>query len=530
MKINQKFQQNVQKTKEHKLYNLILFESIKKVSINIFIALKFFFIIFILLILIYLSEIYTFKNINKNFLKSNDIISNKYTMNSNNKTIKDVPEFSKFQNMLPRLTPDFKIIPSSIKEIFDARQIYISDIKITNEFIRYIRPVNETEEKGYIKRFSENQTKIDKNIFAKRRDQYKYNEFCKIALNEKLIDDNKIKYDNKPIISIILPSYNKQNILLKSIRSIQNQNFKNIEIIIVNDCSNDNSTNIFNYLLETDPRIRIFHHIINLGLYRSRLDGILYSRGKYIIAFDTGDFYEDNYALLDAYNIMEKYNLDSCKFLFRIITNFSDLTKFNIPYHVGIGGKIKYEPKNIKDFNDKIFKTCGNIWNRLVRANIYIKGLLLLNNLMLNVYKNMWEDIWYNEIVNKVSYSYAIIERVGYVYYVDGQGVGTPKFKTKEQKSNIVKEYVAFLYFDYNFCDDKVCKQSIINKLRNYNEIDSIIQLKNFRSHFEVLNNLLNALIKDRDIKDEDRKYCKNLLFESKIREKLVNDNNFRIK
>ena len=148
---------------------------------------------------------------------------------------------------------------------------------------------------------------------------------------------------------------------------------------------------------------------------------------------------------------------------------------------------------------------------------------------MLNVYKNMWEDIWYNEIVNKVSYSYAIVERVGYVYYIDGQGVGTPKFKTKEQKSNIIKEYVAFLYFDYNFCNDKKCKESIIKKLRNYNEIDHTIQLKNFRSHFEVLNNLLYALIKDRDIKNEDKQYCKKLLFESKIREKSV-DVNFRNK
>ena len=211
---------------------------------------------------------------------------------------------------------------------------------------------------------------------------------------------------------MILPSYNKQNILLKSIRSIQNQNFKNIEIIIVNDCSNDNSSKIFNYLLENDPRIRIFHHITNLGVFRSRLDGILYSRGKYIILFDTGDFYEDNYVLLDSFNIMEKYKLDSCKFLFRIITNFDNLRKFKIVYHVGKKSKILYEPKNIKAFNDKVFRTCGNVWNRLVRANIYIKGILSLNNLMLNVYKNFWDDVWYNEIINNVSYSYAIIERI----------------------------------------------------------------------------------------------------------------------
>ena len=42
----------------------------------------------------------------------------------------------------------------------------------------------------------------------------------------------------------VIPSYNKEKLLLKSIRSIQNQSFKNIEIIIVNDASTDNSNKV----------------------------------------------------------------------------------------------------------------------------------------------------------------------------------------------------------------------------------------------------------------------------------------------
>ena len=408
----------------------------------------------------------------------------------------------------------------SIKEIFNARQIYISDIRITTDYIKYIRPINETEELKYKKRYSENETIIDNRLFIKRPDQINYIDFCKIALDERLIDNNTIEYDNKPIISIVIPSYNKQDMLLKSIRSIQNQNFKNIEIIIVNDCSTDNSSKIFNYLLETDPRIRIFHHIKNMGLFRSRLDGILYSRGKYIITFDTGDIYEDNYVLLDAYNVIDKYNLDSIKFLFRIIRSFNNLANSLLFFRVGQNNKIVYEPNNIKNLNSKVFSFWGNIWNRLVRATIYIKAILLFNELMLNVYKNMWEDVWYNEIIHKASYSYAIIERIGYVYCQDGTGAGSPKAITIEQKSSIIKEYVAFLYFDYNFCEDKESKKNIITKLRDYNGNNTKLQLKNFRSHFDVLNNLLKALIKDPDIKKGDRKYCKKILNESLTRER----------
>ena len=71
----------------------------------------------------------------------------------NNNTTKNYPglELFKYQNMLPHLTPDLNI-DSSIEEIFNAREIYISDVRITPEYIKYIRPINETEEKKYKKR------------------------------------------------------------------------------------------------------------------------------------------------------------------------------------------------------------------------------------------------------------------------------------------------------------------------------------------------------------------------------------------
>ena len=89
-------------------------------------------------------------------------------------------------------------------------------------------------------------------------------------------------------------AYNKIDVILKSIRSIQNQSLKNIEIIIVDDCSTDKSNETYKYLLETDKRIRIFTHLKNMGAWRSRLDAFLYSNAPYVIHFDAGDFYADN--------------------------------------------------------------------------------------------------------------------------------------------------------------------------------------------------------------------------------------------
>ena len=449
----------------------------------------------------------------------NIYISNNSSIAYNNNTI-NAPEFSKYKNMLPKLSPDLNQCPSSIEEIFNARQIYISDSKITKDYISYIRYINETEEEKYKKRYSENDTIIDKNLFKKREDQYDYRNFCRLALDEILLYDHKIKYENKPNISVIVPSYNKQDILLKSIRSIQNQNFQNIEIIIVNDCSNDNSTEVFNYLLNTDPRIRIIHHKTNLGLWRTHLDGILYSKGQYIILFDAGDLYEDNYVLTDAYNVIEKYNLDSCKFIFRIIRSFKGLNKSEEYFHVENNETIAYGPDKVRKLNRKIFTFWGNIWTRLIRANILIKGILLMNDLTLNLHKNLWDDIWLNKIVNMASFSFAVLGRTGYVYLQNGGGEGSPKSGSIEQKSKKVKEYVGFLYFEYNFRERKNSIKYIINKLKQYNETDPILRLQNFINHFEVLNNLLNALIADPELNIEQKTFCQQLLEESLMREK----------
>ena len=126
------------------------------------------------------------------------------------------------------------------------------------------------------------------------------------------------------------------------------------------------------------------------------------------------------------------------------------------------------------------------------------------------------------------SYRYAVFDRVGYVYLQDGYGEGTPKSFTIEQKNKIVKEFVGFLYFDYNFSGkNKTTKDLIIKRLKEFNETDEKIRLQNFRTHFEVLNNLLEALIKDPDLIEDDRIFCRKLLNESINREIEVNKSKY---
>lgn len=82
-------------------------------------------------------------------------------------------------------------------------------------------------------------------------------------------------FKNIPKISIYMPIYNKSKYLKRSIKSIQSQTLKNIEIIAVNDCSTDNSLTILKKMVKKDSRIKIVNNKKNYGLLYTRAMGIL---------------------------------------------------------------------------------------------------------------------------------------------------------------------------------------------------------------------------------------------------------------
>ena len=240
-------------------------------------------------------------------------------------------KFNDFNNIYPRIKNNIK--PRNIKEIFDNRILFIDDSNITNNYIHFLRPIkNKTNTELKKQR---NSKIFNEDYLTKRNDQLDFKNFAKLCFKEELINEKEIKkykINNKPLISVIMPSFNKEKVFLKSLRSIQNQSIKNIEIIIVDDKSTDNSENIYKSILKTDPRIRIFYHTKNMGVWRSRIDGFLYSKGKYVIFFDCGDLYYDNYVLEDMYKLVSEYNLDSVKTVFRTIYTNSYDNFDNIKY------------------------------------------------------------------------------------------------------------------------------------------------------------------------------------------------------
>ncbi len=92
-----------------------------------------------------------------------------------------------------------------------------------------------------------------------------------------------------PLVSVIMPVYNVENYLNKCIESVVNQTYKNLEIILVDDGSTDNSPLICDNWAKKDSRIRVLHKL-NSGAGFSRNQGIENSTGEYIFFVDSDDY------------------------------------------------------------------------------------------------------------------------------------------------------------------------------------------------------------------------------------------------
>lgn len=93
----------------------------------------------------------------------------------------------------------------------------------------------------------------------------------------------------KPLVSVIIPCYNAEKYVEIAVRSIMNQTYKNLEIIITDDCSTDRSFIILQKLVAEDFRIRLYRNDTNLNIVKTLNNMILLANGKYIARMDADD-------------------------------------------------------------------------------------------------------------------------------------------------------------------------------------------------------------------------------------------------
>ncbi|RDH44962.1 glycosyltransferase family 2 protein [Zooshikella ganghwensis] len=107
----------------------------------------------------------------------------------------------------------------------------------------------------------------------------------------------------EPTLSVVMPVYNVEAFVSDAISSVLKQTYTNFELLIINDCSPDNSINICKRF--KDPRIKIIHHSRNRGLAGARNTGIRNAQGKFIAFLDSDDLWHPDKLLRHVQHLTE---------------------------------------------------------------------------------------------------------------------------------------------------------------------------------------------------------------------------------
>lgn len=203
------------------------------------------------------------------------------------------------------------------------------------------------------------------------------------------------------LVSIIMPSYNSEKYLLDSINSVKNQTYQNWELLIIDDCSKDNSVLIIKEAMKQDKRIKLFENKKNEGVALTRNKGIMKSKGRFICFLDSDDLWNKD-KLIKQIDFMKTRNYSFS------YTNYEFTNSHGIPNNkiVNVPIKINYKQalKNTTIFTSTVMFDL----NLLSKEDIY----------MPNLRRGQDTATWW-KVLKKVEYAYGLNEVLSYYRRTD---------------------------------------------------------------------------------------------------------------
>ena len=327
------------------------------------------------------------------------------------------------------------------------------------------------------------------------------------------------KVYHNSLVSIIVPVYNSEKYIEKCIDSILNQTYKNLELILINDGSTDNSGHLCDVFANVDKRVKV-KHMKNSGVSSARNKGMKIATGKFIQFVDSDDYIEPN--MVEALTNETNNNSDM------VLCGYKRISKDN-------NGKINQTNSKLynkvyisrKMFLDEFgvlfnYYYINYLWNKLYVADIIKKFDITFDNSM-----NWGEDLIFN--LNYLSYcnKITIIDKYLYNYIDYNNDSITSTFNSElyNNQQNMYKSVRKFLvsndeYLGVNkeiveikftnammmclsnlFHSDSSYKKLEINNLvLQIIEDDIVIQNLKYFAYGSIQNKLVGKLIKHKSL------------------------------
>ena len=355
--------------------------------------------------------------------------------------------------------------------------------------------------------------------------------FRELNYKNSLMDYNHFEKKENPDVSVIITAYNQAHCFYGALRSVQSQSLKNIEIIIIDDCSLDNTTEVVEAYMKEDNRIIYIKHESNDGKIKSRSDGVRIAKGKYITIIDGDDALGNENILNNSFTIASLANLDVVEFAHAFFRR-KNYKSLNLNYRniKHLSKRIIYQPELSYKFVD-LNEPDSNagyanriIWAKLIKNEIFKNVLVYIGQKYTEDYLLDYEDTIMTVSLFHIANSYYYMNECG--YYVASGECENPfpllKFKkciVKNISINKALDSMKYLHFLLEKSKGKKIENDFIYKeliaIDYYKKLDKLIN-KNFSFVYFILDS-----IKKSNLNSEQRKSRI-----SKIKEKLLKKEN----
>ena len=236
-------------------------------------------------------------------------------------------------------------------------------------------------------------------------------------------------------LTIIIPTYNSEKYIEKCIISILKQTYTNLEIIIIDDNSSDNTYEICQKIQKNDLRIKLLRNSKNVGVSITRNLGIDIATGEYITFVDSDDYIEENLyeKLIEK---IENENIDIAMCNFYMELNSKD-TRIN-----GENKKMVLDKGKILDYMFLPDYYCGFVWNKIYKTDIIKSNNLRFDN---NIF--ICEDMLFNcQYIGKIEKGFYTTAKL--YHYIQRTNSSynrkyNERWKTVTQAYEKMKQYIS---------------------------------------------------------------------------------------
>jgi len=364
--------------------------------------------------------------------------------------------------------------------------------------------------------------------------------FREINYRDLLLDHRSFTPSDNPDVSIIITAYNQAHCFYGALRSVQNQSLKNIEIIIIDDCSLDNTTELIEKYMKEDKRIIYLKHDSNDGKIKSRSDGVRIAKGKYITIIDGDDALSNENILYNSFTIANLADLDVVEFqhaFFKkknyksINLNYRNIKKYY--------NRIIYQPELTFKFVDLTGPDSNagyanrNIWSKLIKNKIFKNLLEYIGQKYTEDYLLDYEDTIMAVSLFHIASSYYYMKECGY-YVANGECENQfpfmkyKKCKVKDFRINSELDSIKYLNFLLDKSEGREIENDFIYKeflaINYYKKLDKLIN-KDFSYVYFMLNRLNKSNFHSKKRKDRISKIKIKLL----KKEKNIKKNKFLV-